>query len=185
MDGETPDRSEAPTPRARRASCVILMRDGGSGLELLLLKRSPRARVMAGVWVFPGGTIDAADGQGDRADRAAAVRELAEEAAIHGVDPGTLARFSRWITPAGLPARFDTRFFLARLPDDGQQARVDGCECVEHRWLTAQAALDAHADGRILLVLPTIRLLEELRSFGSVDAVFDHVRARELRATAE
>ena len=42
---------------------------------------------MGGAWVFPGGAVDAAEGEGDAAHRAAAVRELAEEAAVEGVDP--------------------------------------------------------------------------------------------------
>ena len=52
-----------------------------------------------------------------RAHRAAAIRELREEAAIELDDPGALVKFSRWITPAQVQIRFDTHFFLAPLPD--------------------------------------------------------------------
>ena len=42
---------------------------------------------MGGVWVFPGGAVDAHEGEGDAAHRVAAVRELEEEAAVGGIDP--------------------------------------------------------------------------------------------------
>jgi 8-oxo-dGTP pyrophosphatase MutT (NUDIX family) len=165
-----------PSARARQAASVILVREAAE-LELLLVKRNPRSRFMGGVWVFPGGAVDAADGEGDPAHRAAAVRELAEEAGIDGVDPSELVKFSRWITPVELAVRFDTHFFLAALPD-GQEPRVDGGECVAEGWFTAQGALDAHADGRIVLVFPTIRQLEQLRGFTSIESLLDHARSR-------
>src|SRR5688500_6631791 len=100
---------EAAVPR--QAASVILLRGGAEGLELLLVKRDPNARFMAGVWVFPGGAVDTHEGQGDEAHRAAAVRELAEEAAVEGVDPADIVKFSRWITPPEVSIRFDTHFF--------------------------------------------------------------------------
>ena len=58
--------------------------------------------------------------------------------------------------------RFDTHFFLAPLPA-GQEPRVDGEECVDLGWFTPQRALEAHRDGEIVLVFPTIKHLEQLR----------------------
>ena len=49
---------------------------------MLLLKRTEKAKFMPGVWVFPGGAVDAGDGDGEAGYRACAVRELAEEASI-------------------------------------------------------------------------------------------------------
>ncbi|MCA1690205.1 MAG: NUDIX hydrolase, partial [Actinobacteria bacterium] len=89
-------------------------------------------------------------------------------------------KFSRWITPAELAVRFDTHFFIARLPGDAPEPRVDGHECVELAWMTAQEALEAHADERIPLVFPTIRQLEQLRGFMTVDALVDHARERRV-----
>jgi 8-oxo-dGTP pyrophosphatase MutT (NUDIX family) len=168
-----------PPAKARQAASVIVVRDGEPGLEVLLVKRNPAARFMGGVWVFPGGAVDAGEGEGDRAHRAAAVRELGEEAGVHGVDPEAIVKFSRWITPAELAVRFDTHFFIAPLPP-GEEVRIDGHECVADAWLTPQAALDAHADGRIVLVFPTIRQLEQLRDFTTVGALLDHARARQV-----
>ena len=116
---------------------------------------------MGGVWVFPGGAVDADEGEGDAAHRVAAVRELQEEAGIVVADPGALVKFSRWITPAEVVIRFDTHFFLAPLPD-GQEATIDGDEIVDLGWFTPAGALAAHERGEIALVFPTIKHLEQL-----------------------
>src|SRR6478672_13161701 len=135
--GETYNPGEATRPR--QAATVILLRGGAERLEVLLVRRTPEARFMGGVWVFPGGAVDAAEGDGDDAHRAAAVRELREEAAITLDDVAGLVKFSRWITPAQVQIRFDTHFFLAPLPD-GQQPTIDGRECVDLGWFTPQSA---------------------------------------------
>jgi 8-oxo-dGTP pyrophosphatase MutT (NUDIX family) len=175
----------APTP-PRQAASVILLRDGtgedsGSGaLEVLLVKRTPEARFMGGVWVFPGGAVDAQEGEGDAAHRIAAVRELSEEAAITLDTPAELVKFSRWITPAEVQIRFDTHFFLALLPDD-QQPRIDGEECVDLGWFTPAGALEAHRNGEILLVFPTIKHLEQLGAFVSVGSLMSYARGRDVQ----
>jgi 8-oxo-dGTP pyrophosphatase MutT (NUDIX family) len=168
-----------PTP-PRQAATVILLRGGGERLEVLLVRRTPHARFMGGVWVFPGGAVDAAEGDGDGAHRAAAIRELREEAAIELDDPGALVKFSRWITPAQVRIRFDTHFFLAALPP-GQEPRVDGEEVVDLGWFTPVSALQAHREERIVLVFPTIKHLEQLSAFGSVDALLAHARERDVQ----
>ncbi len=158
---------------------MILLRGGEVGLEALLVKRTPRARFMGGVWVFPGGAVDAEEGAGDDAHRAAAIRELREEASIALDDPAALVKFSRWITPAEVQIRFDTHFFLAELPS-GQEARIDGEECVDLGWFTPLAALEAYRAGEIVLVFPTIKHLEQLSEFPSVHALLAHARGRRV-----
>lgn len=164
----------------RRSASVILLRGAADGLELLLVRRSPAQRSMGGIWVFPGGAVDESDGDGDDAHRAAAVRELHEEAGVGGVDPAALIPYSRWITPELIRNRFDTHFFLAVAPA-GVRAQPDGVECVELRWLSPQAALDAHRATEIELVFPTIRHLEALTAFASVDELLVDARGREVR----
>jgi 8-oxo-dGTP pyrophosphatase MutT (NUDIX family) len=177
--GAGEEYNPGPPTTPRQAATVILLRGGADALEVLLVRRSPGARFMGGVWVFPGGAVDAGEGEGDDAHRAAALRELREEAAITLPDAGALVKFSRWITPAQVKIRFDTHFFLAPLPP-GQEARIDGRECVEAGWFTPRAALDAHRAGRLALVFPTIKHLEQLSSFASVDALLAHAREREV-----
>src|SRR5271154_3967412 len=176
--GEEYNPGKATPPR--QAATVILLRGGARTLEVLLVKRTPAARFMGGVWVFPGGAVDTGEGEGDDAHRAAAIRELREEAAIALEDPGALVKFSRWITPAEVRTRFDTHFFLAPLPD-GQEPRVDGEECVELGWFTPAAALEAHRREQILLVFPTIKHLEQLDAFSCADELLEYARGREVR----
>jgi 8-oxo-dGTP pyrophosphatase MutT (NUDIX family) len=171
---------DAEGSEPRQAATVILLRGGAETLEVLLVKRTPAARFMGGVWVFPGGAVDTDEGEGDTAHRIAAIRELEEEAAVTLDDPGALVKFSRWITPPQVKIRFDTHFFLAPLPA-GQEPRVDGEECVDLGWFTPQAALDAAQREDIVLVFPTIKHLEQLAGFESADAVLAHARGRDVR----
>jgi 8-oxo-dGTP pyrophosphatase MutT (NUDIX family) len=166
---------EATPPR--QAATVILLRGGETALELLLVKRTEQARFMGGVWVFPGGAVDEDDGEG--AHRAAAARELSEEAGIAISDPRALVEFSRWITPAEVSVRFDTRFFLAELPD-GQEPAVDGEECVAQGWFTPQGALEAYGRQEIELVFPTIKHLEQLSGFANVAELLRYASGREV-----
>jgi len=173
--GETLNRGPVTVPR--QAATVIVLRGGDRSLEVLLVKRTPHARFMAGAWVFPGGSVSDAEGEGDIAHRAAALRELAEEAGISLAGPEALVAFSRWITPAEVEIRFDTHFYLAAMPPD-QEPVVDGEEIVEYGWFTPSSALEAHRAGAILLVFPTIKHLEQLDAFDSVTALLAHARGR-------
>ena len=164
----------------RQAATVILVRGGGEALEVLLVRRTPAARFMGGVWVFPGGAVDTTEGAGDAAHRVAAVRELEEEAGIVLDDPSALVKFSRWITPREVAIRFDTHFFVAALPP-GQKPRVDGEECIDFGWFTPRAALHAARRQEIQLVFPTIKHLEQLATFASADEVLAHARDREVQ----
>jgi 8-oxo-dGTP pyrophosphatase MutT (NUDIX family) len=171
------NRGEETLPRL--AATVILVRGGEEQLELLLVKRNPAARFMGGAWVFPGGAVDRNEGEGQAALRAAAVREVAEEAGITLTDPAELVPFSRWITPAEVKIRFDTWFYLALAPPE-VTPRVDDREIVDFRWYTPGEALAAHRRDELLLVFPTIKHLEQLSRFESAVALLNHARGREV-----
>ena len=173
------ERNAGEPVEPRQAATVIVLRGGSGQLEVLLVKRNPAQRFMGGAWVFPGGAVDAGEGTGDAAHRAAGVREVEEEAAIALPDPGALVRFSRWITPAMVSIRFDTHFFLAAAPD-GADPKPDGGETVDLGWFTPRGALDAHGRDEILLVFPTIKTLEQLAEFSSADALLEWAAGREV-----
>jgi 8-oxo-dGTP pyrophosphatase MutT (NUDIX family) len=162
---------------------VILLRRGGKhherGLQVLLVQRNPEARFMPGVWVFPGGAVDPGDGEGEAAHRAAAVRELGEEAGIE-LPADELIAYSRWITPKVVPIRFDTHFYLALAPAHSPP-RPDGSETVDAGWFEPQAALDRHHAGELPLVFPTIKHLESLVSYANAAETLDAARRREVR----
>jgi 8-oxo-dGTP pyrophosphatase MutT (NUDIX family) len=164
----------------RPAATVILLRGGADALEVLLVQRNPQARFMGGAWVFPGGSVDRTEGEGDAALRAAAVREVSEEAGIEIADPGMLVPFSRWITPAQVKIRFDTWFYLAPVGPDTSPS-IDGGEIVDARWLSPSAALEAGRKGELFMVFPTIKHLEQLSPFESVEALIAHASGRQVR----
>jgi 8-oxo-dGTP pyrophosphatase MutT (NUDIX family) len=176
---ELPNFGPPSTPRL--AASVVLLRRGGKhaqrALEVLMLRRSEEAKFMPGVWVFPGGSVDAADGAEEAGLRACAVRELAEEAGIVLPAEEELVPFTRWITPELIATRFDAWFFLALAPAH-TPPRPDGVETTEARWFEPAAALEAHTAGEIVLSFPTQRQLGWLTEFPTSDEALAAYRER-------
>jgi 8-oxo-dGTP pyrophosphatase MutT (NUDIX family) len=168
---EMPNFGPPSTPRP--AASTVLLRRGGRhaerALEVLMLKRSAEARFMPGVWVFPGGSVDPADGEGEGGCRTCAVRELHEEAGIELPAGEELVLFARWITPEVISTRFDARFYLALAPAH-TPPEPDGNETVEARWFEPRAALEAADRGEIVLAFPTITQLGLLAEHPTSDA---------------
>ena len=146
---------------------------------------------MPGVWVFPGGVVEAdesvapeveagsaTDGE-ELAHRACAVRELREEAGIELAADAELLPWSRWITPEIVPVRFDTRFYVALAPPHSPP-RPDGAETTEAAWISPREALDRHAAGELSLVFPTIKHLESLLPYSSAEEVLAAARGRRI-----
>jgi 8-oxo-dGTP pyrophosphatase MutT (NUDIX family) len=172
------------TAQPRPAASLILLRRGGKhaerGVEVLLVRRTPEARFMPGVWVFPGGTVDAVDGGDEEAAHVAcAVRELHEEAGIELAPDAQLLPWSRWITPEPVPVRFDTRFYVALAPPHSPP-RPDGEETTEAGWFGPVEALERHRAGELDLVFPTIKHLESLLPYSNSDEVLAAARNREI-----
>jgi glyoxylase-like metal-dependent hydrolase (beta-lactamase superfamily II)/8-oxo-dGTP pyrophosphatase MutT (NUDIX family) len=234
-----PVASTPPLAAPRRAATLILVRDGVAGMEVLLLRRVERSGDRSsGAFVFPGGTLDAADNRwhaqctglddaqaSRRLDVAsggldyyvAAIRECFEEAGVLlACDPAgelavldahdaaaidalraqlrrgesdlgglcqqlglrlaadRLAYHSHWLTPPGLPKRFDTRFFVARMPPR-QTAALHSEETLEHCWLRPSQALERAAELR--LPNPTRRTLQAIAGFASADDCVAHAQS--------
>ncbi|MBC7300926.1 MAG: NUDIX domain-containing protein [Nocardia sp.] len=215
----------------RDASTVMLVRDGAAGIEVFLQRRVEAMAFAAGVTVFPGGGVDAADGTADiawtgpeptwwaqrfgtdeptaQALVAAAVRETFEECGVLLAGPtvdsvvGDSARYrtaraqlerrelsladflaaeglilradllrpwSNWITPAAESRRYDTRFFVAVLPQ-GQIADGATSEADHVAWRTPQDALASWRAGEHVLMPPTWSQLDALCGFADTAAV--------------
>lgn len=93
---------------------------------------------------------------------------------------GDIQPWSRWITPR-VPSvshkRFDTRFFVARVPD-GQDPRHDDVEATHSEWLTPAMAFDRFRAGQIDLAPPQIMSLVHLHQHRDVDSVMAEARGR-------
>jgi 8-oxo-dGTP pyrophosphatase MutT (NUDIX family) len=228
--GEPPARPA----EARPAATVVLLRDGESGPEVLLMRRHGGSGFVPGAWVFPGGRVDEADEDprlGDRirglsgapgpAFRAAALREAFEEtgvllardaagewapdAAGNGrvesvrrslmddeatlldvlealdvvADGGCMVHAAHWVTPVVESRRYDTHFFAAMVPP-GRVARPDPREMTRAAWLRPGPALERFGRGELPMVFPTVRTLESLRTFDSVEVALGVLARRRV-----
>ncbi|WP_082516164.1 NUDIX domain-containing protein [Sphingomonas sp. Leaf412] len=97
------------------------------------------------------------------------------------LDLSLLQPFARWRPQHRNLRIFDTRFFLARLPDDAPVASVDETENVRLVWATAQHVLDEADAGRLAIIFPTRRNLERLALFGSYAEAAAHARDTPVR----
>ena len=87
-----------------------------------------------------------------------------------------LVPYAHWITPEGMPKRFDTWFFLAEAPPE-QLGAHDGRESTDSIWLSPREALDGKASGRFTLPFPTTRNLIRLGKQPDVQTALSHARA--------
>ncbi len=83
-------------------------------------------------------------------------------------DARALTLFSHWITPPNENRRFNTHFFFALAPP-GQAGLADAIETHEGVWIAPAAALERFRAGTFRLVYPTIKHLERLAPFESLD----------------
>ena len=154
----TPDQ---PVVSPTRAASVILLRERNDGLETYLLHRHARMAFAASTVVFPGGKVDPIDEEpGQDPLRACAVRETEEETGV-ALQPGDLKGWAHWITPQVEPRRYDTWFFVARLPE-GQDAQDLSGETDRAGWEHPSAAVETAEGGEIALMPPTLSILVEL-----------------------
>jgi 8-oxo-dGTP pyrophosphatase MutT (NUDIX family) len=94
-----------------------------------------------------------------------------------GIDPSTLIPFARWLPRMVVHKIFDTRFYLARLPDGAGEASVDATENARLFWASAADVLAMCDRGEGTIIFPTRRNLERLAQFGSfADAAADAAR---------
>jgi 8-oxo-dGTP pyrophosphatase MutT (NUDIX family) len=182
------------------AASAIVLREP---FEVLMMRRHAGASFMPNAWVFPGGIAEDLDHElGGLA--VTAVRETFEETGVWlgapledaehkrrrllagslsirqllaeaPLDLSTLVLTSRWITPVGVPKRFDTNFYLAKAPRDAI-ATAEDHEAVDAVWIHPEEALAKHAAREMQMVFPTLRNLEALRGFDTIDALLESRR---------
>ena len=91
-----------------------------------------------------------------------------------------LMPYSHWITPEVETKRFDTRFLVARMPGE-QRPRHDAIEMTESIWLTPSEALKRQKAGNLPLMPPTLKTIEELSEFSSIDHLFSSAASRKIQ----
>lgn len=179
--GAEPDpAADRVVPPPIPAATVVLVRDGRTGLETLMLRRDSKV-AFGGMWVFPGGRVDERDhdpaGPDEQAAaRRAASREAAEECGLH-VAADTLVPLAHWVPPAVQPRRFATWFFLARATEG--DVVVDGGEIHEHAWLAPGEVIRRRDAGEVDLAPPTWMTLYDLAAHRDVEAALAWARARD------
>ena len=90
-----------------------------------------------------------------------------------------LVPYAHWITPEGMPKRFDTWFFLAAAPPE-QAGAHDGKESTDSIWVSPREALAGGESGRFKLPFPTTRNLIKLGKQTSVKAALDDGRGKPI-----
>ena len=110
-------------------------------------------------------------------------RTFAEVVSDLGVtlDGGAMEYIAHWITPRAEPRRYDTRFFVAAVPE-GTEALPDGGEITEAVWLSPESALVRSEKGTLPMIFPTIKTLQSLLGFESVQQLQDSFGRREIPA---
>lgn len=96
-------------------------------------------------------------------------------------DVSRMVYCSHWITPIAEPKRYDTRFFLAELPS-GCAATIDEREMSHAVWLTADEAIAQFQGGELPMVFPTVKTIQLLQSFDTVDGMLAAFRDAEVPA---
>jgi 8-oxo-dGTP pyrophosphatase MutT (NUDIX family) len=102
---------------------------------------------------------------------------LTDNAIVLALDE--LVPYAHWITPEGMPKRFDTWFFLAAAPPE-QVGAHDGKESTDSIWISPREALQGGESGRFKLPFPTTRNLIKLGKQSSVAAALDDSRGRKI-----
>ena len=167
------------------AASVLLLRD--DPMEVLMVRRPEKSSFAPDVWAFPGGGVEEDDEvRGDgvllNTMRFAAARELFEETGIQLVDLEKLVWTGRWVTPAGLPKRFDTYFFLA-CTDRKAVAKPQDGEIADVTWISPAEAIERHLRNDYPLVFPTLKNLEAIVGFRSSGELMESRREAEIPTT--
>ena len=149
------------------------MRSGGTALWVAAVRETlEEAGVLIGSRVDPTGTASPG-----LASRLGALQQQINRSRADffdllrvgsvSLDLGDVDYIGRWITPVGYPRRYDTRFFLAAMPE-AQVVRHDNLEATDHRWIRPADAIAAADAGEMVMLAPTVAMLSRLATFSSV-----------------
>ncbi|MES2101290.1 MAG: hypothetical protein V4569_15790 [Pseudomonadota bacterium] len=157
---------ESPARIARRIGAVTQVGDQALAYVVAALRECFEE---CGLWLgAPDRHTPGGDGWAGLRARLHRGETLAALAAAAGgpLVTSALRPWSHWVTPVGLPKRFDTLFFVARAPA-GQVPEVDAGETTTLAWVHPPAALAALERGEFPMEFATVRTVESLLPFGA------------------
>jgi 8-oxo-dGTP pyrophosphatase MutT (NUDIX family) len=102
------------------------------------------------------------------------LREIAVNQNLR-LDACSVIYLAHWITPEPEPRRYDTRFFLARVPE-GAVCDAHQAELVDSEWMAPAEAVSRFERGELRLLPPTVHTLRRLVPFASVGAMLAALR---------
>ena len=105
--------------------------------------------------------------------------EIVDQAGL-ALDLDALTPLARWVPRFHAKRRFDTLFFVARVPDGDWQPNVFVRECSGAHWASAAEVLERDRAGELQLIFPTRRTLERLAQHASYDEIVADARAHEI-----
>jgi 8-oxo-dGTP pyrophosphatase MutT (NUDIX family) len=150
-------------------------RDLGDGTELGTMRVAAARELFeeSGIWLGP--KLEKADEK--RCALLAGETTFASLFRESPIDLEKLVWTSRWITPIGVPKRFDTYFFLAIAAHDAV-ASAENVEAVEVRWIAPSEAIE-----KLQIVFPTLKNLEAIAGFSSAEELLASRRGAEIATT--
>jgi 8-oxo-dGTP pyrophosphatase MutT (NUDIX family) len=190
-----PARPAATVVVLREASSTALRASANDPFEILMVRRNDKVAFMAGSYVFPGGRVDDGDyappgapcrpavfrdlsDAAEAAYRTAAVRELMEEANV-SITVDDLVPLAHWVTPEIEIRRYDTRFFLSKMPK-GQTPKHDESETTALDWLSPREAIARFRREELLLPPPTWTTIRQLAHRTSIEDALAWARSKPI-----
>jgi len=123
----------------------------------------------AKISMSPERVVRLAQAHGELSAKALSFAVLLEREQLY-CDLAGLSHFSCWQTPAQFAMRFDTRFFLAALPE-GQTPLPTSYEVAHSIWLTPDRAMQRFNRNELPMIFPTFASLRTLADFDKLDSV--------------
>lgn len=146
--------------RVQRTQAIAAIREAFEELGILLAHRQADGQPVSAEEVASM----------DRRDTAGTA--FADQCAARGLvlDSDRVFTFAHWMTDRDLPRRFDVPFLVARMPE-GQTPTADESEQFEPCWVRPADALARHEAGNFFMIFPTVRTLQRMAAYATVDAL--------------
>lgn len=157
-----------------------LAREAGGDAELTTMRYAAARELFEETGLWLGGEIEDAEHKRRRLlAGSVSFRSILTESPL---DLTRLVTTARWVTPVGVPKRFDTCFFLALAPQNAE-ATAHADEAADLAWIAPSEAIRMHQSGEFQMVFPTLKNLEAIAGFSSAAELLDSRRGAAITIT--